>query len=240
MSSGIYAALSGALSKQQTIEVVAGNLSNINTAGYKKDRVHFAAVLDDATQAGSSRGINYTYIPDTRTDFTQGLMQTTENDYDVAINGDGFFKVKRGEEILYTRLGNFDRASDGTLITRSGEKVLSADNKIITIPEGPISIDERGSILGPEGEAGKIAVFNPDVKLLEKQGNSQFAYSGNEQGVKLSSGAQIFQRRLEASNVRSMEEVTVMMTGMREFESYQKAMKNYYALEQKAAELGSL
>lgn len=240
MSSGVYAVLSGAISKMQTVEVVASNLSNINTAGYKKDRLNFSALLNDSMQTGRARGMNYTYIPSTKTDFTQGLMQTTQNDYDVAINGDGFFKVKKGEDILYTRLGNFTRATDGTLITRSGEQVLSVESKTITVPDGPISIDDRGSILGTEGEVGQLGVFDPDVKLLKKQGSSQFSYSGNEQAVPVSAGAQTFQRRLEQSNVKSMEETTVMMTSMRAFESYQKAMKNYFTLDAKADEIGSL
>ncbi len=240
MSSGIYAVLSGALSKMQSVEVVANNLSNINTAGYKKERLHFSALLDDATQTSQARGLNYTYIPSTQTDFTQGMMQTTQNDYDVAINGDGFFKVRRGEEMFYTRLGNFTRATDGTLMTRSGEQVLSAANKKITVPDGPITITDSGAILGAEGEVGQLGVFDPDVKLLKKQGGSQFSYSGNEQAVPASAGAQLFQRRLEQSNVNSMEETTVMMTSMRAFESYQKAMKNYFTLDAKADEIGSL
>lgn len=240
MSSGVYAVLSGAISKMQTVEVVASNLSNINTAGYKKDRLNFSSLLDDATQTSQARGMNYTYIPATKTDFTQGLMQTTQNDYDVAINGDGFFKVKKGEEVFYTRLGNFTRATDGTLITRSGEQVLSPENKPIAVPDGPISIDDQGSILSVEGEVGQLGVFDPDVKLLKKQGSSLFSYSGNEQSVPASAGAQLFQRRLEQSNVKSMEETTVMMTSMRAFESYQKAMKNYFTIDAKADDIGSL
>ncbi|MDY0191438.1 MAG: flagellar hook basal-body protein [Desulfuromonas sp.] len=240
MSSGVYAVLTGAVGKMQTLDVVANNLSNINTAGFKKERINFSSLLDDATQTGRAQGLNYTYIPETKTDYTQGMMQTTQNDYDVAINGDGFFKVQRGEDILYTRLGNFKRATDGTLVTRSGEQVLSADSKTINVPEGPIGIDDRGVILSNAGEVGQIGVFDPDVNLLKKQGGSQFVYGGDEQAVPASAEAQLFQRRLEQSNVGSMQETTIMMTSMRAFESYQKAMKNYFTIESKADEIGSL
>ncbi|MBW2187294.1 MAG: flagellar hook basal-body protein [Deltaproteobacteria bacterium] len=87
MSSGIYAALSGAIAKMQAVEVVSNNLSNVNTAGYKKDRLHFASVLDAATQTEQSNGMNYTYVPETVTDFSEGVMEPTSNDLDVAING---------------------------------------------------------------------------------------------------------------------------------------------------------
>ncbi|OQY25722.1 MAG: flagellar basal-body rod protein FlgF [Desulfobacteraceae bacterium 4572_35.2] len=240
MSSGIYAALSGAISKMQAVEVVSNNLSNVNTAGYKKDRLHFASVLDAATQTQQSNGMNYTYVPETVTDFTEGVMESTSNDLDVAIDGDGFFKINRDGLFYYTRLGNFDRAADGTMVTRTGDVVLSENGNPIVLPEGPISIDEAGSILAAEGEVGKIGVFDPDINLLEKRGNGQFYYSGNDTGVRQSDNGQVMQRYLERSNVKSMEETVIMMTSLRAFESYQKAMKNYYTIDAKADEIGSL
>jgi len=118
--------------------------------------------------------------------------------------------------------------------------VLSENGNPINLPEGPISIDEAGSILGAEGEVGKIGVFDPDINLLEKRGNGQFYYSGNDTGVRQSDNGQVMQRYLERSNVKSMEETVIMMTSLRAFESYQKAMKNYYTIDAKADEIGSL
>lgn len=242
MSSGIYAALSGAITKMQAVEICSNNLSNVSSTGYKKDRLHFASVLDDATQTGQSQGINYAYVPTCKTDFTEGLMEPTHGDYDVAINGEGFFKIRSGNEISYTRLGNFDRASDGTLVTRSGEEVLTADNKPLTIPEGPISIDQYGAILSSEGEVGQLAVFALDQELLAKQGGAKFSYTGDPKSVIVQAAdeVQFMQHNLERSNVKSMEETVILMTSMRAFESYQKAMKNYYTIDGKADEIGSL
>jgi len=240
MSSGIYAALSGAITKMQAVEIVSNNLSNASSAGYKKDRLHFASVLDAATQTGQSQGLNYAYVPNSKTDFTEGLMEPTQSDYDVAINGDGFFRIRQDNEVFYTRLGNFARAADGTLVTRTGEQVLSADNKPITIPEGPISIDQYGSILSEEGEVGQLAVFDVDTSLLAKEGGAKFSFSGDPQSVQPTNEVQLMQRNLERSNVKSMEETVIMMTSMRAFESYQKAMKNYYTIDGKADDIGSL
>ena len=240
MSSGIYAALSGALSKMQAVEICSNNLSNSSSMGYKKDRLHFASVLDAETQTGQSKGINYAYVPDSKTDFTEGLMEPSASDYDVALNGDGFFKLRSGEEILYTRLGSFARSSDGTLVTRSGEEVLSVENKKIKIPEGAISIDQYGSILSAEGEVGIIGVYTPDTALLKKQGGAIFSYLGDPLAVKVTDQVQVMQHNLERSNVKSMEETVIMMTSLRAFESYQKAMKNYYTINAKADDIGSL
>ncbi|MCD6526707.1 MAG: flagellar hook basal-body protein [Desulfuromonas sp.] len=240
MSSGIYAALSGAICKMQSVEIATNNLANANSNGYKRERLSFSSVLDDATQAQSSGGINYVYTGSSKTDFEQGIMAETKNDLDVGINGEGYFKIRSEGKIYYTRLGNFDRRGDGTLVTRTGDAVLSAEGKPIVLPEGPITIDEQGSILSAEGEVGRLSVFAPDENLLTKQGQCRMAYSGDEKTVMVSEGAQLMQGHQEQSNVQSMEETITMMTSMRAFESYQKAMKNYFTIDSKAAEIGSL
>lgn len=240
MSSGVYAALSGAIAKMQAVETVANNLSNVNTAGFKKERVNFSALLDSASQNQLSGGVNYTYVAASNTDFTQGTMTTTGRDLDVAINGDGFFKVRNGADISYTRLGHFDRALDGTLITANGEQVLNAASQPITLPAGPISIDERGSILSLEGEVGQLAVFNLDDRFLQKEGTGRFIYSGDAAGVVVNAGAQLMQGDLEQSNVKAMQETASMMTSLRGFESYQKAIKTYSTINSKMDDIGSL
>ena len=240
MSSGIYAALSGAISKMQAVDIASSNLSNVNSNAFKKDRFSFSAALDDATQTGRSSGLNHTYIPQTKTDFSQGLMETTKRDFDVAINGDGFFKIRRDFEVFYTRLGNFDRDTDGTLLTQAGDIVLNEENKPIVIPEGPINIDEYGFVLSAEGSVGRLAVYVPDETKLQKKGAGLFVYSGDEKAVQVNEKARVIQGSLERSNVKTMQETILMMTSLRGFESYQKAMKNYYTIDAKADDIGSL
>lgn len=240
MSSGIYAALSGAVSKMQSVDTVTNNLANANTHGYKKERLSFSAALDGATQAQRSGGVNYAYVGMSKTDHGQGVMIDTDNDLDVAISGEGFFKIKNDEGTFYTRLGTFTRSADGLLTTRTGDQVLTAGGKTIALPEGRITIDENGLIFGAEGEVAQLGVFNPDVNLLTKQGLCRMSYGGNEQTVAQSEDMQLMQGHLEQSNVKSMEETTIMMTNLRAFESYQKAMKNYFTAFSKADDIGSL
>ncbi|OQY16674.1 MAG: flagellar basal-body rod protein FlgF [Desulfobacteraceae bacterium 4572_35.1] len=240
MSSGLYAALSGALARMETVETVTNNLSNANTPGFKKDRLSFAAVLNQATQTNRSAGVNYAYIPDKKIDFSEGVTIQTSRDLDVAIEGKGFFKVKVGEQEFFTRLGNFTRSSDGKLVTRSGALVLGSGGQPIELPDGSINIDENGVIIGKDGEAGRLGLFAPDEAQLVKRGSGLFSYNGDSTAVEQSSDAQILQHHLEGSNVQSMQEVVVMMTSMRGFESYQKAMKNYFSIEEKTNEIGAL
>ncbi len=240
MSSGLYAALSGALARMETVETVTNNLSNANTPGFKKDRLCFASILDQATQNRRSHGVNYTYIPDRKIDFSEGVTIQTNRDLDVAIEGKGFFKVKRGGQEFFTRLGNFTRSKNGQLVTRSGALVLGNGGQPIELPDGVINIDENGVIFGKDGEAGRLGLFAPDETQLVKQGSGLFSYNGDSTAVKQSKDGRLLQRHLEGSNVQSMQEVVVMMTSMRGFESYQKAMKNYFSIEEKTNEIGAL
>ncbi|PLX91411.1 MAG: hypothetical protein C0620_11420 [Desulfuromonas sp.] len=240
MTSGLYAALSGAVSKMEIVDIVGNNLSNISTLGYKKDRIQFSAMLNDAQQTQQTAGVNYTYVGEVQTVYSQGMTVDTRNDYDVAISGEGFFKIRDDEGIYYTRLGGFDRGQGGELVTRTGAQVLSADNKPIIVPEGPIMIDEKGRILGEEGEVGQIALMNPDTSKLIKEGLGRYRYDGDEREVQPGIDSQILQGHLEQSNVNAMEETTLMMTSLRAFESYQKAMKNYLDLESKINDIGIL
>jgi len=242
MSSGIYATLSGAVARMQTVDVVTNNLANANTLGYKKDRVQFSAVLDSAKQNQQAGGVNYSYVEVAKTDYSQGVLIDTRNEYDVAINGNGFFKVRNPDdgEIYFTRLGAFDREADGTLITRTGELVLSPANETIVLPEGDFDIDERGRILGNEGVVDELALVDPDPELLIKQGNGRYSYDGDIRVIPASTDSQVMQGHLEQSNVKAIEETTLMMTSLRAFENYQKAMKNYFTLESKVNEIGSL
>ena len=240
MSSGIYTVLSGAKARMHSAEVITHNLSNINSNGFKKQRLNFASVLSDEVQESSSQGNNYTAVGEARIDFDQGVIADTGRDLDFAILGDAFFRVQRGDEFLYTRNGTFTRTADGTLVDQEGNQVLSADNKPIVIPQGNFEVDEKGVVLTAEGEAGQIPVFSIPVEALEHAGTGRFVFNGNLDEVIQAEDVQILQGSLERSNVNIMEEAALMMSNMRSFESYNKALKNYYELNGKVNDIGTL
>lgn len=240
MSSGIYTVLSGAVTRMNIADVVSNNLSNINTSGFKKQRTSFAAVLDGATQTDNARGNNFNTIGESRTVFDQGVASATGRDLDFAISGDGFFQVQRGEELLYTRAGNFKRSSEGLLTDIAGNPVMSADNEPIELPVGQFEVDDRGRILGEEGVVGQIGIFAPPLNELEHMGGGLFVFNGIVEEVVPAQDAQVLQGNLEGSNVNVMEEAALMMTNMRIYESYNKALKNYYDLNAKRSEIATL
>ena len=240
MSSGIYTVLSGAVTRMNVADVVSNNLSNINSNGFKKQRTSFAAVLNDATQTGSAKGNNFSTIGESRTIHEQGVIADTGRDLDFAISGDGFFRVQRGEEMFYTRTGTFNRTADGTLVDIEGDQVMSMDNEPIILPAGPFEVDEEGRVLTQDGVAGQIGVFDLPVEELEHRGGGSFVFNGDAEDVVGSQGSQMLQGSLERSNVNTMEEAALMMTNMRVYESYNKALKNYYDLNAKRSEIATL
>ncbi|MCA1796763.1 MAG: flagellar hook basal-body protein [Geobacteraceae bacterium] len=240
MSSGIYTVLSGAVTRMNIADVVSNNLSNINSNGFKKQRTSFAAVLDDATQTGSAKGNNFSTIGEARTVFDQGVTADTGHDLDFAIIGDGFFRVQRGEDMLYTRAGNFGRTAEGTMVDSAGNSVMSADNEPIILPAGPFEVDEEGRVLTQEGVVGQMGVFAPPLEELEHQGGGRFVFNGDPEEVVPAQDRQVLQGSLERSNVNLMEEAALMMSNMRVYESYNKALKNYYDLNAKRSEIATL
>lgn len=244
MVSGKYSALSGAIAREQAMANVSNNLANINSSGFKKNRVGFESLLQGSKQITDAKGINYSRIRRIGTDFGQGAIRETGRALDVAISGNGFFKVRRGNEILYTRNGNFFLDQNGMLKTAQGFNVLNATNQSIQLAgaEGKkLHIDQSGNITldtTPSGE--KIQVFSvTDSEKLAKAGDSLFRL---EQGAvsQPANDTPLIQNSLEGSNVNMIEEMVAMIDTQRKFDANLKVLKNYSNLSEKQSELGTV
>ena len=236
----MYSALSGNLARMQGMEIISNNLANSNTSGYKRDRLAFESFLSSAGQTTTGKGLNFTRLQRSFTDFTPGNNQHTGNSLDLAIDGEGFFKVKRGDEFLYTRNGVFHLSADGTLLTNADMEVLGESGQPLTIPAEEFSFDEEGRILTAGGEVGRIGVFTvDDPNTLTKQGGGLFKLPADRQD-QVAENSKVLQGYLESSNVNMMEEMVLMMEALRAFEAHQKMIKTYGTIGSKAAELGSL
>jgi flagellar basal-body rod protein FlgG len=143
MSKGLWPAVSGSIAQAQRLEVVANNLANVNTAGFKRDSAAFRHLLSDAmTAAGredvprqiptdkeiarlDGRDAAYVVVDGIHTEHSQGMAKTTGNPLDLLIEGKGFFEVLTPNGVRYTRQGNFILNGDGVLTTTDGYLVLS-------------------------------------------------------------------------------------------------------------------
>jgi flagellar basal-body rod protein FlgF len=244
MVSGKYSALSGAVAREQAMGNVASNLANVNTAGFKKDRISFAAILRGTSQTNDARGINFSRIRKIGTDFSQGGMQPTGRPLDVAIDGEGFFKVQKNNEIFYTRSGHLMLDENGMVKTQDGLNVLGAANEPLmldTTTGKDIVIADSGdiSVNGTMAD-GKIQVFTvEDQGQLKKVGNALYKLGEGTADQPLAT-SRVLQGNLETSNVNMMEEMTAMISNQRSFEAQSKVLESYSRLGDKQDELGSI
>jgi len=241
MSSGIYSALSAGVVKMQALETETNNLTNASTKGYKKDHLTFESVYNGVTQNQLGRGVNLVKIRKDYVDLSQGESEYTGKPLDLAIEGAGLFKLKDPNgDYHYTRLGDFKRAADGTLITPSGWQVMNDQNRPIVIPSTKgMEIKGSGDIVVAGNQVGKIPLFQvANLSALHKEGGGLFSLDANAQ-VSLVKTPRIIPNHLEGSNVKPLQEMALMMDGLRAFQAYQKVIKAYGTLLSQANQLGA-
>lgn len=248
MVSGKYSALSGAITREQSIANTTANLANVNTVGYKKARMSFESILRGENQIRDAKGINYNRVRGNYIDFSQGPLQETQAPYDIAITGDGFFKIRGQEGDLLTRNGSFVADSGGRLLTESGMAVLDNGGGEIIIPDADtstIEIDQDGYIysINSEGESTEVAqlaiVDVDDRSVLTNVKDTAYAVPKGvvdfpAQDFTISHGF------LEVSNVNMTEELAKMIKDRRLFETYHNVLKSYSEMNGKLDELGTL
>ncbi len=240
-SSALHVARTGLEAQDARMRVIANNLANIATTGFKRDRANFATLAyqenrvagqQSSTETAYATGLNLgtgVSLQSTTSITTQGTLSNTGNPLDLALDGEGYFQVQLpGGRLAYTRAGNFTRSPEGALVTAQGYAVQPA----IAIPEGAsaISIGTDGTVsalLPGSGEAtelGQITLAsfaNPaGLQALGDNFLSETAASGPAQLGAAGDGGrgQIRQNMLEGSNVNVVEELVDMIETQRAYE----------------------
>jgi len=244
MNSGIYEAVSGSLASVNKLDVLANNLANVTTPGYKKDRIRFESVLAAAgtPPAGSGSGESPVLVEEKYSiDFSIGDIRHTGNTFDLALDGDGFFAVNTPEGKAYTRQGNFRIDAGGKLVTTDGYEVLGGGAPIV-IKGGTVSFDGQGKMFVEGIESGLIDVVDfPQPYDLRKAGSALFRPNSPDAVPGPAAGAKVMQGKLEGSNVNAVEEMVRMIEATRASESCQRLIQNYDQMTAKAVnELGKV
>ena len=219
------------LRQERKMETIINHLANVNTTGFKADILSF----DQMLQANMS------------IDFSQGGFIQTGNSLDLALNGDGFFKIETQRGIRYTRNGTFTLNSDNMLVTQNGDRVLG-DKGPISIQGGRVEINDAGEIwaedekTGTMGMVGKTAIVDFAQKnLFTKEGESLFIYNGSPLDETVPEGTLVQQGELEMPNVSTVMEMTKMIETMRGYESCMKTLQALDETDSKAInELGKV
>ena len=240
----LYTAATGMEALETKLDVIANNMANVNTTGFKKDRANFEDLFyrqhrlpgaQDADGNRTSTGIDVglgVRVSSMQADFDQGAFQTTENQLDFAIEGDGFFQVTdpNGGQ-LYSRAGNFGLNADGDLVLGSAhqgwlvEPSINIPDEAISVTvsaDGLVSYAESGqTALTPAGQLQLATFVNPDGLL--KLGDNLFQATEASGDAQLNNPGSLGvgslrQGFLEASNVEPVTELIDLITTQRAFE----------------------
>jgi flagellar basal-body rod protein FlgF len=234
MDSGYYAAYTALLSRTEALDTVANNLANASTTGYRAQRNVFSSVLNQAQGSSLNRTINnYGTLSGTTLDQTQGALLKTGNDLDVAIEGPGYLAVQTTGGTMYTRNGSLQISSRGQLVTAAGDAVLG-DRGAISLPPGPVSISEDGTISSSGAIAGKLKIVEfKDGAALTSAGQTYYSAPANTEIAATKSG--IRQGMLESSNVNPVSSMVELITAQRSAEMMQRALSTFHSEMDKIA-----
>lgn len=228
MENALLVGLSRQMVLRRQMDVLANNMANVNTAGYKRDKVQFEEHLMPIARMSDARGqdsrLSFVIDPSMYRDFEAGGMEQTGNELDVAISGDAWFAVQTPEGERYTRNGQFKLNANGDLVAASGDPVLGEGGPINFGPdENGIEIASDGTISTNLGQRGKLRLVQfADNGTLRKEGALLFS-SDTAPGA--ADDAKVAQGMIERSNVQPVLELTRILETVRAYEGVSKALE---------------
>ena len=236
--------LSRQMALRQAMDVVANNIANANTAGFKVESLLLEnTAAPTAEQADGPADLQFVDVWGMGRDFRQGELQRTGRDLDVAIEGDGFFAVDVNGAEQYTRDGRLHLDPTGQLVASDGAPVLDGDTRapIILDPSArEVRIVDGGTIMQDGIMAGRIGVFDiTNLGGLSKQGNGRYIQGNDPDGQNPPDpmlDPVVAQGFVESSNVQAVVEMTDMMTIMRSYASVSKFIEQAEDLNRRAIE----
>lgn len=221
-----YVLLSHESALRRRMDVVANNLANVSTTGFKREQPVFAeAVKASESSEPAARSISFVLDHGAIHDLAEGAFNVTGNPLDVAVEGAGYLSVETDEgDTAYTRAGSLQVMPDGKLANAGGLAVLGDNGQPITVPpeaRARLRIAANGSVEGPDGPLGRIAVTRFDNEaVLSPRGDGLLTGEG---GTLLPTGeTRLRSGGLEASNVQPVAETTAMIEILRAYQSSQR------------------
>ncbi|MES2615530.1 MAG: flagellar hook-basal body protein [Bdellovibrionota bacterium] len=259
MLKNVYAPLSGGVLEERVIEIISNNLANINTTAFKEDEIAFKSMEAnpwpsyatphppapfklDMHELNPLKGNEMAYVAlsEVKTSHTQGSLQKTGNETDVALQGEGFFEVMTPFGERLTRDGGFNISNDGNLMTKHGYMVQGENGPITGLNGDTLKILPSGEVYSGKQfiDKLKLVAFN-DKSTLERLGENLWIHNGSPDNL-VKPNAEITQGYLEASNVNPMKNLTNLIVAHRTYEALQKTVKAHDETMQNANKISEL
>jgi flagellar basal-body rod protein FlgF len=212
-----YVGLTRSTGLMREMNLIANNLANMSTVGFRKEGVIFSEVVRELPAAGG--GIAMTAARTRFTDPAAGDMSFTGQPFDIAVGGDAFFQVETERGTFLTRAGNFRPTADGTLALPSGAVLLGAAGAPIQLPDdyASVQIGEDGTIATTEGPIGQIGLFQPAEGDSPVRSDGVLFRPGQDPDP-AEDGSRVLQGTLEGSNISPVEEMSRMIAVQRAYE----------------------
>ncbi|SFG24777.1 flagellar hook-basal body protein [Oribacterium sp. WCC10] len=272
MYQGFYNLTSGMLTQQRRLNVISNNMVNIQTAGYKKDTMTATTFQEEMLiRTGKYNKDNPTDLATTSkivaadqtyTNYEQGAFEQTDDIYDFAIGGNGWFSIQTEGGVRYTRDGSFSVDQEGYLELNGLGRVLGADDQPIRIPTENFYVDKAGNIIvdstaaaektgkadgteqnnaanGTENQVtsyGQIKLVDfQDLTQLHKEDNGLYSTNQAATVVNGADGTQLMWTMLEKANVDMVDEMSIMISSQRALQGAAQMLKMYDSVMAKAS-----
>ncbi|MEA5040821.1 MAG: flagellar hook-basal body protein [Clostridiaceae bacterium] len=241
---GIYIAATGLMSHARSMDVTGNNLANLDTTGYKRDRLaqrsfgeHLTYLLTPESDAVPIGTVTHGVVVDeAETWYGQGAVEQTGRSLDLAIAGNGFFTVTLPEGTALTRNGRFTMDAEGFLADAAGNRLQGVGGPI-RLQSSDFTVDETGNVYENGALAGALRITCPaDPAGMQKLGENYYTYNGAEDAFE----GKIVQGALEASNVDVTNEMAGMIADTRAFQTCAQVLRTMDELTAKAVQLGSI
>jgi flagellar basal-body rod protein FlgG len=227
MLEGLYTAAAGMAAQQQRMDALSNDVANTNTAGYKRVRIGFRDLVYQQSAAGAVRTGSGSAAVQIGRGYEQGALQATGQPFDLAIEGDGYFQVRRsstGQPAL-TRNGSFQVDAGGQLVTAEGDQLVPP----IQIPRGidpaKVTIAPDGTVSAAGRRIGQVQLVTvPAPTGLAATGNGYYTVTAASGGTRPVATTRIQQGALEASNVTLADAMVDMMDAQRSYAMASKAI----------------
>ena len=244
MDNAMMIGLSRQMTLRRSMDVVANNIANANTAGFKVESLLLEnRAAPTAEHADGPSDVQFVNTWGMARDFRQGELAFTGREFDLAVDGEGFFAVDANGEEQYTRDGRFRLDATGQLVASDGAPVLDADTRgpiLIDASLGPIEFVDGGAVLQNGQQIGRVGVFEIANRAeMSKQGNGRYTIPPSNDPADAPQAMldpSVRQGFVEQSNVQSILELTDMMAVMRSYQSVSKFLEQAEDLSKRAIE----
>lgn len=224
MENSVYVGLSKQVVLKENMDIIAQNVANVNTPGYRAQNMVFSEYIEDPRYMKEDIAMVLDYGQYQVTD--PGSLKQTNNPLDIALVGNGFLGIQAPGGVQYTRAGNLTMDAEGVLRNARGLAVADEGGGEITIPRNAkeISIDKKGLISTDQGQVGQLMIVEfENYQNINPTGNG--LYKAEEEPIPAEKTT-VLQGRLEGSNVQAVVEMTRMIDVLREYQAVQNMMES--------------